>query len=138
MSTVKSMTFAERAGHTVVRWLKPVARLESTLWRSLVTAGAPRPLVLLLKWVVRFALLLGVLYVSVVPALTAIVLVLLGRVGTESMDDKEFQDSLYIHDYMQREQEALEPLWREGHSGWGLYSRDDHALDVDNLDDYRP
>ncbi|UOB56990.1 DUF3742 family protein [Burkholderia pyrrocinia] len=137
MQETKTMTIAERAGRTVGRWLKPIARLESVIWCRFATAGAPQWLVLTLKWGVRLALLLGLLYLSVVPALIVLFLVLLGSLGNGRNDEAVWNPSFEVHDYMRKEEEALKPQWREGHSGWGMYSHDDHALDVDDLDDGR-
>ncbi|WP_211460882.1 DUF3742 family protein [Collimonas silvisoli] len=104
MQETKTMTFAERAGRTVGRWLKPIARLESAVWRRFATAGAPHWLVLTLKWGVSLALLLGLLYLSVVPALIVLFLVLLGG-GTGVMDDEEFQESFNFHYNLDQEEE---------------------------------
>ncbi|WP_196487790.1 DUF3742 family protein [Burkholderia cepacia] len=122
MKKAKAVTFAERAGRTVGRWLKPVVRMESTVWRNVAAAGAPHGLVLTLKWCVRLALLLGLMYLSIVPALIVLILVLLGSRGAGTADEEPWNPSFEVHDYMRTEEEALKPRWREGHSGWGLYS----------------
>lgn len=134
MTNVKKMTFAERAGHKLGRWVKPLVRLETAIVQRLVAAGIPPGLALALKWAIRCALALALLYFALIPALVFLVFfffLALGG-GTETVDDG-MED---ITDYMRKEEEALKPKWREGHSGWGLYSHDDQALDVDNPDDY--
>ncbi|WP_025809868.1 DUF3742 family protein [Pseudomonas chlororaphis] len=139
MNNAKKMTAAERAGHTVGRWLKPAVRLESALVQRFAAVGVPRWLALALKWIVRLALAVGLLYIAFVPALIILLLVLFQmRSGdAEVLDDEEFQKMAEFLDHMEQEEEAMKPQWREGHSGWGLYSHDDHALDVNNPDDFR-
>lgn len=135
MTNVKKITFAERVGHKVGRWVKPLVRLETAIVQRLVAAGIPAGLARALKWAIRFALALALLYFALIPALVFLIFfffLALGVGGVEVVDD-EMED---ISDYMRKEQEAKEPKWREGHSGWGLYSHDDQALDVDNSDDY--
>ncbi|AYU89951.1 MULTISPECIES: DUF3742 family protein [Serratia] len=131
MTDVKKMTLAERAGHKLGRWVKPLVRLEAAIVQRLVTAGIPSGLALTLKWAIRCALALALLYFALIPALIILVffffLTLGGGEAETGNDDME-----EITDYMRKEEEALKPKWREGHSGWGLYSHDDQALDVDN------
>lgn len=136
MGNVAKMTVAERIGHAVGRCLKPIMRLETTVLRRLVSTGVPCFLASVLKWAVRLALILGFLYFALVPALiiTPIVLYLVGGNSSGNAADEE-EDWQYIHDYMEKERKAREPEWRDGHSGWGMYSYDDIALNVYNEDD---
>ncbi|MBY4709823.1 DUF3742 family protein [Burkholderia cepacia] len=114
MKKAKAVTFAERAGRTVGRWLKPVVRMESTVWRNVAAAGAPHGLVLTLKWCVRLALLLGLMYLSIVPALIVLILVLLGSRGAGTADEEPWNPSFEVHDYMRTEEEALKPRGARG------------------------
>lgn len=132
MNNVDKMTAAERAGQTVGRWLKSVIRLESALLRRVAAFGIPHWLVLTLKWVVRLTLAMGFLYVAFLPVLVVLMLSLLCNKASNFVEE-DWED---IHDDMEREQKAHEPQWRYGHSGWGLYSQDDHVLDVNDENDF--
>ncbi|AZD86891.1 hypothetical protein C4K14_4069 [Pseudomonas chlororaphis subsp. aureofaciens] len=136
MNNAKKMTAAERAGHTVGRWLKPIVRLESAIVQRLVAVGLPGWLALALKWTVRLALSVGLLYIAFVSALILLLFVLfqMRRGDAEVLDDEEFHKMVELHDYIDQE-EALKPQLREGHSGWGWYSHDDQALDIEYPDD---
>ncbi|MBN3849435.1 DUF3742 family protein [Paraburkholderia sp. Ac-20342] len=138
MNNVKGMTLAERAGRTFSRWLKSVVRLEAAVLRSLATAGIPRALVLALKWGVRVALGVGLLYFALVPALIILFLGFFLVPGGNSapLDDEEFREMAEFHTFIEKEREARKPQQRDGHSGWGWYSHDDHALDIEHPDDF--
>ncbi|EPG2630793.1 TPA: DUF3742 family protein [Pseudomonas aeruginosa] len=130
-----SKRLAARTGRAVGRCLRPCVRLESAIVRRLVAAGVPRWLAATLKWAVRLVLALGLLYLAFIPALIFLFVLLLANRGGGVVSDEERQQSLYFQELMDAEEEAMKPQWREGESGWGLYSHDGHPMDVDNLDD---
>ncbi|UQS88748.1 DUF3742 family protein [Pseudomonas chlororaphis subsp. piscium] len=115
MNNAKKMTAAERAGHTVGRWLKSVVRLESAIVQRLVAVGIPGWLTLALKWIVRLALVVGLLYIAFVPALILLLFVLFQmRSGdAEVLDDEEFEESFNFHYNMDMEEEARKARERE-------------------------
>ncbi|HIH2751405.1 DUF3742 family protein [Burkholderia aenigmatica] len=108
MQNTRSPTFAERAGRAVGRWLKPAVRLENAIVRHLVVSGVPRPLAVALKWIVRLAIALGMLYFAFVPALIVLFLfvLVLGSGGTGIADDEDWSESFYFHYEMQKNEEA--------------------------------
>ncbi|TEP81979.1 DUF3742 family protein [Pseudomonas aeruginosa] len=130
-----SKRLAARTGRAVGRCLRPCVRLESAIVRRLVAAGVPRWLAATLKWAVRLVLALGLLYLAFIPVLIFLFVLLLANRGGGVVSYEERQQSLYFQELMDAEEEAMKPQWREGESGWGLYSHDGHPLDVDNLDD---
>ncbi|MGV8399297.1 DUF3742 family protein [Pseudomonas aeruginosa] len=89
MNDVKQMSVARRAGHTVGRWFRPVLRLETALLGSLVKAGVPQQLVLILKWGIRLPLALGLLYVAFLPVLVGVALIAYGRSNGSSISEEE-------------------------------------------------
>ncbi|HBP6102097.1 DUF3742 family protein [Pseudomonas aeruginosa] len=131
-----SKRLAARTGRAVGRCLRPCVRLESAIVRRLVAAGVPRWLAATLKWAVRLVLALGLLYLAFIPALIFLFVLLLANRGGGVVSDEDMQFARDVQDYVDKEQEALKPQWREGDSGWGLYSHDGHPMDVDNPDDY--
>ncbi|EHD1638524.1 DUF3742 family protein [Salmonella enterica] len=140
MNNVDKIPAAERAGQTVGRWLKSVIRLESALLHRIAATGVPRWLVLMLKWVIRLVLVLVFFYIAFVPALVvlmlSIVFFLQHRDGYEASNDEEYQKNAAFYEQTAENEEALKPQLRDGHSGWGWYSHDDQALDIEYPDDF--
>lgn len=138
MSNAKKMTVAERAGHTVGQWLKPVVRLESAIVQRLVAIGVPRRLVLTLKWVVRLALAACLLYIAFVPAVLLFVFLFVlflqhsdGDIVESDEEDEEIESFVQTQNYMRKAEEAIRFPEQAGH----LYLHENQALDADNPDD---
>ncbi|WP_273828442.1 DUF3742 family protein [Pseudomonas chlororaphis subsp. aureofaciens] len=140
MNNAKRMTVAERAGHTVGRWLKSVMRLESSVVQNAVAVGVPCWLALALKWAVRLALAAGLLYIAAVPAVLILgfLIVLFLHHSDDDRDfiesdeeDEQIESFFQTQTYMKRAEDAMRFPEQAGH----LHPREDQALDADSSDD---
>lgn len=90
---------AERMGRWLGRTCRRGLRQERRLWNWLRTKQVPKPLVLLLTWAVRIALIAALFYISFWIILVALILVLVSRIsvpeGEYGQHEVDHRQTLY-------------------------------------------
>lgn len=111
MNTTTRISIAERLGRAFGRGWRAYARGERLASNWLVSKGVPLAGATALLLGGKLAVLGLLLYVTFWLALLLVFLVLVAR-GYDTVD-----------------WETPEPEWRDGHSGYGLYTSDDYRID---------
>lgn len=111
MDTATRTSIAQRLGRALGRGWRAYARGERRASNWLVSKGVPLAGATALLWGSKLAVLGLLLYVTFWLALLLVFLVLVAR-GYDTVDWK-----------------TPEPEWRDGHSGYGLYTDDDYRID---------
>jgi len=119
MSCYPKISKAERVGRWLGRAYRGLIRQEQHLRSWLVGRGVPAPGAKVLAWSLRMLVLVSLLCMSL--TLTALVagLILIGRSVARS--DLSYR--------------TPDVEWRDGHSGFGLYTRDEFRIDPHVFDD---
>lgn len=118
MKAASTAKTSERAGRWLGRVWRGVARRETQVIHWLAAQGLPARMGRLLFWVIKLALFGVLLYAAFWVALL-VVFALIAAWLVRNVDlDKEKQAEL-----------------RDGHSGVGLYAKDDWRIDMGDPDD---
>ena len=110
--------FGERIGRTLGRMGQGCARLDRNAGAWLVTRGLPVAVATALLWIVKLAIFAVLLFVAFWFAL----LLLFGIVAAWVVRNSGWEDE-------------DKPKWREGHSGFGLYDKNEWRHDMGDPDE---
>lgn len=119
MKKTARTTTAERAGRWLGRAWCGFVRQEAYAIQWLANKGLPAGVVRLLFWIAKLAILVVLLYVAFWLALLIVFAVAAAWVARNS-DGWEDENK---------------PEWREGHSGFGLYDKNEWRHDMGDPDD---
>lgn len=111
MSTTTGKVTAERLGRSLGRGWGAYRRCERRVLSWLVSKGVPVIGAAVLIWTLKLAALGVLLYAAIWLALLLVFLVFVAW-GHCTVDEK-----------------ALEPEWRHGNAGFGLYTQDGYRID---------
>ncbi|MGE0278245.1 MAG: DUF3742 family protein [Nitrospiraceae bacterium] len=117
MKNAQHITPMERAGRWLGRKWRGCVRQEARAIQGLANKGVPIGLARLLSWIVKLAVL-GLLLYSVFWLALALVFVAIAAwlARNSDLDDEK------------------QPELRDGHSGIGLYDKDDQRIDMGDPD----
>lgn len=118
MKQTTRTTTAERAGRWLGRAWRGVVRQEARAVQWLAGKGLPAGVARLLLWIVKLAIFVVLLYVAFWFAL----LLLFGVAAAWVARNSDWEDE-------------DKPEWREGHSGFGLYDKNEWRHDMGDPDD---
>jgi fatty acid desaturase len=118
MKTMSRTTHTERAGRWFGRVWRGVVRQEARAIRWLAGKGVPTGVAWLLFWIVKLAVFGALLYFAFWFAL----LLLFGVVAAWVTRNSGWDDD-------------NKPEWREGHSGFGLYDKNEWRHDMGDPDE---
>lgn len=121
MQTVRRPTgqFAHRLGRAAGRSARWLQRCERQAISWLVAKGLPATVAAALLWIVKLAVLAGLLYVAFWLALLLVFAVVAAWAARNAdWDDDEKQ-----------------PEWREGYDGYGLYDNSGWRIDLADPDE---
>lgn len=118
MKATSSTTSAERAGRWLGRMSRSRMRQEARAIQWLSSHGLPAGVGRLLFWIVKLAVFVLLLYVASWLALLLVFAVVAAWLARNADADDEKQPEL-----------------RDGHSGIGLYDKDDWRIDMGDPDD---
>lgn len=118
MKAAPTVKKSERAGRWLGRVWRGVAHREARAVRWLVAHGVPNRVGKLLFWLIKILVVGVLLYAAFWFAL----LLLFGVAGAWILKNSDLND-----------EEKLE--WREGHSGFGLYDKNEWRRDMGDPDD---
>lgn len=110
---------AERVGRWLARGWRGYLRSEREVSDWLMAQGLPAPVVSTLLWIVKLAVMVGLLYTVFWLA----ALLLLAVVAAWAARNADWGDD-----------EKL-PEWREGHDGYGLYDNSGWRIDLGDPDE---
>lgn len=118
MKTTSRTTNAERAGRWLGRVWRGFVRKEARAVHWLAGKGLPAGVARLLLWIVKLAVFAVLLYVAFwLALLLAFAVAAAWLVRNADLDDEK------------------QPELRDGHSGVGLYDKDDWRIDMGDPDD---
>ena len=113
MKPATHTTFAERTGRMLARLWSGFVRLDRNACGWLVAQGLPAGLAKTILWVVKLAVLGVLLYSAFWLALLLVFAVVAAWLAWNVDSDDEGQ-----------------PVWREGHGGFGLYDKNEWRHDT--------
>lgn len=119
MKSTAQTTFAERTGRTLGRTYGRLVRVDRKALGWLVAHGLPAGLAAPILWVVK----LGVFAVLLYAAFWLALLLVFAIAVAWSARNADWDD------------EDEQPEWRDGHSGWGLYDKNEWRHDPGGPDD---
>lgn len=117
MSTKTRISIAERLGRWLGRGWRGYVRCERSVVRWMASMGMLGTVTAALPWVVRLTVLALLVYVAAWLALLLVFLVLVA------------------HGYNAGDLAEPEAEWRDGHVGFGLYTKDEHRIDPHDPND---
>jgi len=120
MNATPRITKAERAGRWLGRAWRGFVRQENRAIQWLAAKGLPAGVVRLLFWIVKLAVVIVLLYAAFWLALLLLFGVAAAWVARSSDSDWEDENKAE---------------WREGHSGYGLYDKNEWRRDMGDPDD---
>ncbi|MGQ5288517.1 DUF3742 family protein [Pectobacterium actinidiae] len=118
MNTTTRSSTAERFGRRLGRIWRAYLRRERRVVAWLVSVGAPSAAATALVWAVKLAVLGVLLYAAFWLAL----LLLFAVAAAWGADNTDLDDE-------------NKPEWREGHSGFGLYDKNEWRHDIGDSDE---
>lgn len=120
MKKTARTTTAERTGRWLGRAWRGFVRQEARAVRWLADKGLPAGVARLLLWIVKLAVFAVLLYVAFWLALLLLFGIVAAWVARNSDSDWEDENKAE---------------WREGHSGFGLYDKNEWRRDMGDPDD---
>lgn len=118
MKRTTRTTAAECAGRWLGRAWRGVVRQEARAVQWLAGKGLPASVARLLLWIVKLAIFVVLLYVAFwLALLLAFAVIAAWLVRNADLDDEK------------------QPEWRDGHSGIGVYDKDDWRINMGDPND---
>ncbi len=119
MNMTTRISKAKRLGYWLGRGWRGYVRGERRISDWLVAQGLPVPVASVLLWIVKLAVLAGLLYTAFwLTLLSSFAIVAAWAARNASWDDDEKQ-----------------PEWREGYDGYGLYNNSGWRVDLGDPDE---
>lgn len=118
MGISTSTSFAERAGRTLGRAGRVLARVDARTQAWLAKHGLGEGLAPVAVWLFKIAVF-GILFYAVFWLALLLLFAVVSAWVARSVDTND---------------EASQPEWREGHSGFGLYDKSEWRHDVGDSD----